>query len=127
MCVGGGTPIEPPRPGRLPLLCSYSAVLVAVGRYYHLAMAKEKVTLTLDADSLRELRDMVGNRSLSAAVDAAVAAYLARLRHLAAVDEWLLELEREHGPAPAETLEWAARLVDDWETTKPDGQRLRAG
>ncbi|MGH8904762.1 MAG: CopG family transcriptional regulator [Egibacteraceae bacterium] len=90
-------------------------------------MAKEKVTLTLDAGSLRELRDRVGNRSLSAAVDAAVAAYLARLRHLAAVDEWLLELEREHGPVPVETLEWAARLVDDWETTKPDGQRLRAG
>jgi hypothetical protein len=90
-------------------------------------MPKEKVTLTLDAGRLGELRELVGNRSLSAAVDAAVAAYLTRLRHLAAVDEWLLELEREHGPIPAETLEWAARLVDEWEATKPDDQRRRAG
>lgn len=90
-------------------------------------MAKEKVTLTLDAGRLGELRALVGGRSLSAAVDAAVAAYLARLRHLAAVDEWLVELEREHGPVPAETLEWAARLVDDWEATRPEGQRRRAG
>lgn len=98
-----------------------------VGRYYHLVMPKEKVTLTLDAGRLGELRDLVGSRSLSAAVDAAVAAYVARLQHLAAVDEWLLELEREHGPVPAETLEWAARLVGDWEATKPDGQRRRVG
>ncbi|MGH8933397.1 MAG: CopG family transcriptional regulator [Egibacteraceae bacterium] len=81
-------------------------------------MAKEKVTLTLDAGRLAELRGLVGGRSLSAAVDAAVAAYLARLRHFAAVDEWLAEREREHGPVPVETLEWAARLVDDWEATR---------
>ncbi len=90
-------------------------------------MAKEKVTLTLDADRLGELRALVGGRSLSAAVDAAVAAYLARLRHFAAVDEWLVELEREHGPVPPETLEWAARLVDDWQETLSEGQGRRAG
>ena len=50
-------------------------------------MAKEKVTLTLDAGRLAELRGRVGGRSVSAAVDAALAAYLDRLRHLAAVDE----------------------------------------
>ncbi len=78
-------------------------------------MAKEKVTLTLDADRLKELRALVGSRSLSAGVDAAIAAYLLRARHLAAVDEWLAELEQEHGPVPPETLEWAARIVDAWE------------
>ncbi|MDQ3887334.1 MAG: CopG family transcriptional regulator [Actinomycetota bacterium] len=88
-------------------------------------MAKEKVTLTLDAGRLAELRGRVGGRSVSAAVDAALAAYLDKLRHLAAVDEWLAELDREHGPVPVETLEWAARLIEDWEATRlRDGSRL---
>lgn len=77
-------------------------------------MAKEKVTLTLDADQLAELRSLVDARSLSSTVDRAVSAYLARLRHLQAVDEWLAELEVEHGPIDPETLDWAARIVDDW-------------
>jgi hypothetical protein len=79
-------------------------------------MAREKVTLTLDNEHLEELRKLVGARSLSAAVDNAVSAYLARLRHLTAIDSWLAELEREHGPVPAETLEWATKLVDEWES-----------
>jgi hypothetical protein len=78
-------------------------------------MAKEKVTLTLDAAQVDELRRLVGARSLSAAVDSAVFAYLAKWRHLTAVDEWLAELEREHGPVPPETLEWAAQVVERWE------------
>ena len=80
-----------------------------------MAVAKEKVTLTLDAAALQELRSLVGQRSLSAGVDAAVGAYVARLRHLAAIDEWLAELELEHGPVPPETLEWAHQLVADWD------------
>jgi predicted transcriptional regulator len=90
-------------------------------------MAKEKVTLTLDADRVAELRALVGPRSLSAAVDSAVSAYVERLRHLAAVDEWLAELEREHGPVPVETLEWAARIVESWDSTRPRARRRRAG
>ena len=88
-------------------------------------MAKEKVTLTLDAESLRRLRTTVGSRSLSAAVDTAVAAYLAHLEHLAAVDAWLAEMEREHGPVPAETLEWAAQLVERWDTDRQRPTRHR--
>lgn len=99
---------------------------MAVSRYYHTAMTKEKVTLTLDAERLGELRKLVGARSLSAAVDNAVSAYLARLRHLRAVDDWLAEMEREHGPIPPETLEWAAQLVDDWQSGKRK-RRHRAG
>jgi len=89
-------------------------------------MAKEKVTLTLDADTLRALRAHVGSRSLSASVDAALAAYVQRLDHLSAVDEWLAEMEREHGPVPNETLEWAARAVDRWEKATRRSTR-RAG
>jgi hypothetical protein len=89
-------------------------------------MAKEKVTLTLDGEQLRELRAIVGARSLSAAVDSAILVYLARMRHLAAVDEWLAELEREHGPVAPETLDWAAKLVDAWEAGRVK-RRRRAG
>lgn len=77
-------------------------------------MPKEKVTLTLDTDQLEELRSLVDARSLSSTIDQAVAAHLSRLRHLRAVDEWLAELEAEHGPVDGETLEWAARMVEDW-------------
>lgn len=77
-------------------------------------VAKERVTLMLDADNLAALRSLVGTGCVSASVDAAVATHLARLRHLAAVDEWLEELERDHGPVSEESLRWAARLVDDW-------------
>ncbi|MGH3826890.1 MAG: hypothetical protein ACRDQX_06925 [Pseudonocardiaceae bacterium] len=90
-------------------------------------MPKEKVTLTLDAGRLAELRAHVGNRSLSAAIDAALAAHLDRVRHGAAVDEWLAELERDHGPVPVETVEWAARLVEDWENTRVERRRELAG
>lgn len=89
-------------------------------------MTKEKVTLTLDAAALQELRSLVGARSLSAAVDNAVDAYLTRLKHLSAVDEWLSELEREHGPIPPETLEWAAQIVDRWDAGADEAAR-RAG
>jgi hypothetical protein len=77
-------------------------------------MAKEKVTLTLSAENLAELRTLVGSRSLSASIDRAIAEHVARIKHLAAVDEWLVELEEAHGPIPPETLEWAGRLVDEW-------------
>jgi hypothetical protein len=87
-------------------------------------MAKEKVTLTLDGEQLAELRAFVGARSLSAAVDSAVEAYLERLRHLSDVDEWLAELERDHGPVPQATLQWAAELVEEWASGR--GNRRKA-
>jgi hypothetical protein len=91
-------------------------------------VAKQKVTLTLDAENLAVLRSLVGSRSLSAAVDAAIVERLARLPQLAAVDEWLAQLDAEFGPVPPETLEWAARLVDDWERPRsPAKGRRRAG
>lgn len=86
-------------------------------------MPKAKVTLTLSTEKLEALRELVGARSLSAAVDQAVAVHLERLRHLAAVDEWLVEMEREHGPIPPATLEWAASLVENWETARNSRSR----
>ena len=77
-------------------------------------MAKEKVTLTLDSENLAALRQLVGARSLSATIDQAVVLHIARLKHLSAVDDWLVELERQHGPIPPETLDWAGKLVNDW-------------
>ena len=79
-------------------------------------MAKEKVTLTLDSGNLAALRSLVGSRSLSASIDRAIAAHISRMKHLAAVDEWLEELEQAHGPIPPETLEWAGKLIDNWAT-----------
>lgn len=84
-----------------------------------MGMAKEKVTLTLDSESVSALRRLVGSRSLSAAVNTAVEQHVALLTHLAAVDEWIAEMDAKHGPVPAQTLEWAARLVDDWENARP--------
>jgi hypothetical protein len=81
-------------------------------------MAKEKVTLTLDAENLAALGALVGPRCLSAAVDTAVAERLARLQHLAAVDEWVTELDQTYGPVPSETLERAARLVEQWDAKR---------
>jgi hypothetical protein len=94
--------------------------------YHHHTMPKEKVTLTLDADRLREARARLGARSLSATVDAALAAHLARRRHLEAVDEWLAELDRRYGAVPPETLEWAARLVETWDARR-ERRRRRGG
>jgi hypothetical protein len=90
-------------------------------------MSKEKVTVTLDSDNLRELRSLVGARSISETIDAAVTAHLARLRHLKHVDEWLAEMDREHGPIPPQTLEWAAKMVDDWEASRAPRRRRRTG
>ncbi len=86
-------------------------------------MPKEKVTLSLDTARLKELRDLVGSRSISAAVDDAVSAHVLRLRHLTAVDDWLAELERLHGPIQPETLEWAAQLVERWESNAVQPRR----
>lgn len=89
-------------------------------------MAKEKVTLTLSRANLRQLRSQVGGRSVSATVDTALAAHLAHLRHLAAVDAWLAEMEEAHGPIPSTALDWATRLVDQWDARRKKRRRRAA-
>jgi hypothetical protein len=88
-------------------------------------MPKEKVTLTLDAANLAALRSLVGARSLSATVDAAIAAHLSRVKHFAAVDQWLEGAVTDHGPVPPETIGWAARLIDEWAGKR--GRRKKVG
>lgn len=80
-------------------------------------MAKEKVTLTLDADNLAQLRNLVGNRSLSAGMDEALADRLAHLRHLAAVDTWLAELEATDGPVSEAAMAYADETFAQWDAT----------
>ena len=79
-------------------------------------MPKQKVTLTLDSDNLEALRNLGGSRSLSATIDQAVKAHVEKLQHLAALDDWLGEMDELHGPVAGESLEWAARLIDEWES-----------
>ncbi len=85
-------------------------------------MAKEKVTLTLDADDVAELRHLVGARSLSAGVSDAVAARLVQLRHQIAIDNWLAELDGTHGPVPEHIRAWGVEQVERW-AAKADPQR----
>jgi hypothetical protein len=89
-------------------------------------MAKEKVTLTLESETLASLRKLVGARSLSAEVERAVTERIAKLRHLAAVDELLRDLEYKHGPIPSETIGWAASQVAEWSASVPP-KRKRTG
>ena len=81
-------------------------------------MPKEKVTLTLDAAQVAELRMLAGARSLSAAVDAAVMAHIAKLRQNAAIDQWLAEADKEWGPVSPATKRWAAEVLDGWEALR---------
>jgi len=78
-------------------------------------MPKEKVTLTLDSERLAALRELIGRSSLSAEIDEALAAHLERLRHFAAVDEWLVELEAADGPLPDDLRAWAGAEFDAWQ------------
>lgn len=72
-------------------------------------MATEKVSITLDADVLAELREQVGPRGLSAYINDTLRAELKReqMRHL------LREQDEEFGPVPPEVIEEARREL--WE------------
>ena len=48
--------------------------------------------------------------------------YLTKVRHGAAVDEWLAEMERQDGPIPQDKLDWADRVFTEWKA----GGRTRA-
>ena len=90
-------------------------------------MAKEKVTLTIDTEQLAELRRLVGARSMSSTVELALAEHLKRLRHFAAVDEWLAEMDAKWGPVPQHLLDKAAQEVDEWEAMRAANAAGRRG
>ena len=56
-------------------------------------MGTTTVTLRLDEDRLDELASLVGAPALSAAVDAAIAAYLVSLRGLIEAEQEIAELK----------------------------------
>lgn len=70
-----------------------------------MAVPTEKVSLTLDAEALREARALAGPRGLSAYVDEALKRSLqsTRIRRL------LRELDAEYGPIPDHLKEEADR------------------
>lgn len=87
-------------------------------------MAKEKVTVTLDADHLAGLRDLVGARSLSAGVSDAIAARLVQLRHQAAAGgSWLAEMEVTDGPVSGATMAYAEEAFAQLDATAVDPVR----
>ncbi len=90
-------------------------------------MAKEKVTLTLDAGNLSQLRALVGNRSLSAGMDEALSDRLARLRHQAAVDAWLEGLETADGAVSPTALAHAEEAFAQLDEKPADDPARRAG
>lgn len=79
-----------------------------------MAMAKQKVTMTLDSGTLAALRRLVGRRELSAAVNDAVAGHVKKLEQFAAIDLAIAEHEAKHGPIPQKALDWAEREIDAW-------------
>jgi Arc/MetJ family transcription regulator len=68
-------------------------------------MATEKVSITLDEELLREARERVGGRGLSAYVNEALRRKLADDRW----DDFFAEAEREVGPIPDEVMEEVER------------------
>ncbi|MQA86910.1 MAG: hypothetical protein GEV03_20345 [Streptosporangiales bacterium] len=70
-------------------------------------MATKKVSITLDADVLAELRERVGPRGLSAYINEAVRREL----KLDRMDEFLEGAEERAGPPPKEALEEAHHLI----------------
>ena len=80
-----------------------------------MAMAKEKVTMTLDTETLAALRRLVGRRGLSAAVNDAVTNHVKKLEQFAMIDSALAQREAKYGPIPPEVLDWAEKVWVDFE------------
>lgn len=82
-------------------------------------MASAKVSLTLDEDLVEQARALAGARGLSALVNEALRVKLQheRIRRL------LDEMDEEHGPVPAETMEEVRREWPDHPAADPAPRR----
>lgn len=85
-------------------------------------MAMIKVSVTLDEDRVREARERVGPRGLSAYLDEALRRQLGYDR----LGDFLAEAEAEVGPIPEEALERARREWDEAERSWRDLGRKSA-
>jgi hypothetical protein len=75
-------------------------------------MAKQRVTLHLDADVANALRAF-GRGAMSEVANAALREYVERKAHQRALLAWLEELYAEHGPPTAEDYAEAAAFLDE--------------
>jgi hypothetical protein len=87
-----------------------------------MAMGKEKVTMTLDAETLAALRRLVGPRGLSAAVNEAITDHIKKLAQFAKIDRALAQRNATYGPIPQEALDWAEKVWVDFEA-ETEGRR----
>ncbi len=71
-------------------------------------MATEKVSITLDEELLRAVRERVGGRGLSAYVNEALRRDLQHDR----IRDFLAAMEEEQGPIPEEVMEEVRREWD---------------
>lgn len=76
------------------------------------AVRKIKISITLDAEAVEELRARAGTRGFSAAINAAVRKEVERLRREQALDRWLSELEDEEGPVSPDVIR---RWEQEWQ------------
>jgi predicted transcriptional regulator len=77
-------------------------------------MAKQRVTLHLDADVANALRAF-GRGAMSDVANAALREYVERKAHQRALLAWLEELNAEHGSPTAEDYAKAAAFLDSLE------------
>jgi hypothetical protein len=83
-----------------------------------MAMPTEKVSLTMNSDTLKKVRARVGKRGVSAFVDESVQL---RLQH-DRIRKLLRELDDKYGPVPEEVREEVRR---EWEATRPKQKKAR--
>jgi hypothetical protein len=83
-----------------------------------MSMPMEKVSLTLNSDTLRQARARVGRRRLSSFVDESLRL---RLQH-DRIRKLLGDLDERYGPIPAELREEVRR---EWEATRPQPRKKR--
>ncbi|MFT3851210.1 MAG: type II toxin-antitoxin system CcdA family antitoxin [Ilumatobacteraceae bacterium] len=74
-------------------------------------MAKQKITVTVDAELVAAIRDDDAP-SLSAVVNAALAEEVARRARLRALRQLVADLQARYGAVPADDAAWAAGLFD---------------
>lgn len=82
-------------------------------------MDKRRITLSLDEDIVEALEAM-GDRSLSAATNAAFREAVEKEAHHRALLEWLDELNAKYGAPTAEDLAAADEALDELHYGKPD-------
>lgn len=77
-----------------------------------MGMPMEKVSITMDSETLRKVRARVGRRGVSAFIDDSVRL---RLQH-DRIRKWLREMDEKYGPVPEEVR---AEVRREWEATRP--------